>query len=64
MCARPYKAVRLMTLHASKGLEFNSVFIVGCEDGLIPSRRDGAEVLDDEEVGLARYCPPRHPSHP
>ncbi|GAB6143882.1 UvrD-helicase domain-containing protein [Desulfocicer niacini] len=33
--------VLLMTLHASKGLEFDVVFITGCENGLIPfSRRD------------------------
>ena len=32
-------AVRLMTVHASKGLEFDIVFIAGLEDGLFPARR-------------------------
>lgn len=34
-------AVKLMTVHASKGLEFNYVFIAGLEDGLFPSQRSG-----------------------
>ena len=30
------EAVSMMTMHASKGLEFPVVFVAGCEDGLIP----------------------------
>ncbi|HOO72063.1 MAG TPA: UvrD-helicase domain-containing protein [Spirochaetota bacterium] len=30
------EAVSIMTLHASKGLEFGAVFIPGCEEGVIP----------------------------
>ncbi|MCP4131801.1 MAG: UvrD-helicase domain-containing protein [bacterium] len=30
------EAVSIMTIHASKGLEFNTVFIPGCEEGIIP----------------------------
>jgi superfamily I DNA/RNA helicase len=32
-----------MTIHAAKGLEFPVVFVAGCEDGLIPYRREGGE---------------------
>ena len=41
-------AIQLMTVHASKGLEFDCVFITGMEEGLFPhensmSDRDGLE---------------------
>lgn len=34
------KGIKLMTIHASKGLEFNTVFITGLEFGLFPHERD------------------------
>ncbi|MAF59296.1 MAG: UvrD-helicase domain-containing protein [Candidatus Pacebacteria bacterium] len=40
-------AVKLMTVHASKGLEFDYVFITGLEDGLFP--HEGMEEDRDEE---------------
>lgn len=43
------EAVSLMTIHASKGLEFDAVFIVGLEQGLFPSTRESDEDRDSEE---------------
>lgn len=44
-------AVNLMTLHCAKGLEFKAIFLVGLEDGLIPSRQNF-----DDELKLEEEC--------
>jgi DNA helicase-2/ATP-dependent DNA helicase PcrA len=41
--------VNLMTIHASKGLEFPVVFIVGAEDGIIPHERSLGEDMQNIE---------------
>lgn len=52
--------VTLMTLHASKGLEFPTVFLIGVEDGIFPSMKslNSKEELEEERrlcyVGITR----------
>jgi DNA helicase-2/ATP-dependent DNA helicase PcrA len=69
--ARGGDAINLMTLHGAKGLEFDSVFLPGWEEGLFPHQRALAEggdnALEEERrlahVGITRARKLVHISH-
>lgn len=46
---RTKDGVKLMTVHAAKGLEFGFIFVTGLEEGLFPHERDESEAIDEEE---------------
>jgi DNA helicase-2/ATP-dependent DNA helicase PcrA len=56
---RDDSAITLMTLHNAKGLEYETVFVVGCEDGAFPHMKALEEGGEEEErrlcyVGITR----------
>lgn len=44
------EGIRLMTLHRSKGVEFPVVFILGCEDGVIPYYETAKEIRREKRL--------------
>ncbi|WP_152210354.1 ATP-dependent helicase [Bifidobacterium cebidarum] len=60
--------VTISTIHASKGLEFNHVFLVGCSEGLLPYGAPGSgDALEEERrlmyVGVTRAQDSLHVSY-
>jgi DNA helicase-2/ATP-dependent DNA helicase PcrA len=56
--------VKLMTIHAAKGLEFDKVFVTGLESGLFPHERlDEAKIDEEEERRLFYVAVTRAKNH-
>ena len=49
---RPHPGVRLMTIHASKGLEFKQVFLIAANEGRIPYQKAKTDKEIEEERRL------------
>jgi DNA helicase-2/ATP-dependent DNA helicase PcrA len=50
-----WDVVKLMTVHSSKGLEFDYVFVVGCEEGNFPGQQATMDLDEMEEERRLMY---------
>lgn len=45
------ESIYMMSIHASKGLEFEHVFIIGLEEGFLPLIGDGSDLEEERRLG-------------
>ncbi|OCL84022.1 ATP-dependent helicase [Arcobacter porcinus] len=49
------EAVSMMSIHASKGLEFKHLFIIGLEEGFFPITGDGTDLEEERRLGYVAF---------
>jgi superfamily I DNA/RNA helicase len=52
--------VALLSVHAAKGLEFDVVFVVGCEDGIFPMEARDASLEEERRLFFVAMTRARH----
>ena len=49
------EAVSMMSIHASKGLEYKQLFIIGMEEGFFPIIGDGSDIEEERRLGYVSF---------
>ncbi len=49
------EAVNIMSVHASKGLEFAHLFVIGMEEGFFPLTGDGCDMEEERRLGYVAF---------
>ena len=49
------ESIYMMSIHASKGLEFEHVFIIGMEEGFLPLTGDGSDLEEERRLGYVAF---------
>ncbi len=49
------ESIYIMSIHASKGLEFKHTFIIGLEEGFLPLLGDGSDIEEERRLGYVSF---------
>jgi DNA helicase-2/ATP-dependent DNA helicase PcrA len=49
------ESIYMMSIHASKGLEFEHVFVIGLEEGFLPLIGDGSDLEEERRLGYVAF---------
>ncbi len=49
------ESIYIMSIHASKGLEFDHLFIIGLEEGFLPLIGDGSDIEEERRLGYVSF---------
>ena len=49
------EAISMMSIHASKGLEYKQLFIIGMEEGFFPIIGDGSDIEEERRLGYVSF---------
>jgi len=49
------ESIYMMSIHASKGLEFEHIFLIGMEEGFLPITGDGSDLEEERRLGYVAF---------